>query len=161
MVTVTFLKRNTPVEFARNPNRQRPYRLLVADDDAAFRETVCAVCRPYLEIVEAASGDEAVARATHESIDLALCDLHMPGRTGLEVLAEIQRLQAGRPGILMSARVSPEVCTAAERGSVYRVLQKPFTRRQLLATMAEAIHTAYRDPAYAPAALNWFRPSAS
>lgn len=161
MVSVLFLERNAPVEFSGNLNRLRPYRLLVADDDAAFRETVCAVCRPYLEIVEAATGDEAVARASQEPIDLALCDLHMPGRTGLEVLAEIQRLQAGRPGILMSAHVSPEVCTAAERNSVYRVLQKPFTRRQLLATMAEAIHTAYRDPAYAPDVLNWFRPSVS
>lgn len=149
------------MEFAPHTHRQRPYRLLVADDDAAFRETVCAVCRPYLEIIEAASGDEAVERAAHESIDLALCDLHMPGRTGLEVLAELQRLYAGRPGILMSAHVSPEVCTAAERHSVYRVLQKPFTRRQLLATMAEAIHTVYHDPDYAPAALNWFRPSVS
>ncbi len=128
--------------------RTGPYRVLVADDDAAFRRTVCEVCRPFLDVVEAASGDEALSFAKNEPLHLALCDLHMPGRTGLDVLAEFQRMQAGHPGILMSANVSPVERCEAERLSVYRVLEKPFTRKQLLATVAEAILSAFHDAAF-------------
>ena len=120
---------------------ERPLRLLIADDDEAFRETVCAVCRPFLEVIEAASGDEALNRTRQEQLDLALCDLHMPGHTGLDVLSEFRRAHPGRPGILMSAQVSPLERREAERIAVYRVLEKPFTRKQLLATVAEAIET--------------------
>jgi CheY-like chemotaxis protein len=121
----------------------RPYRLLIADDDTAFRETVCAVCRPFVDVVEAASGDEALRYTRGEPLDLALCDLHMPGHTGLDVLSEFRRAQPGRPGILMSAQLSPVERHEAERLSIYRVLEKPFTRKQLLATVAEAIESVF------------------
>lgn len=125
-----------------------PYRVLVADDDAAFRETVCDVCRPFLDVVEAASGEEALCVAAREPLHLALCDLHMPGRTGLDVLAEFGRIQSGRPGILMSAHVSPVERCEAERLFIYRILEKPFTRKQLLATVAEAILAAFHDAGF-------------
>lgn len=131
-----------------SPIRTGPYRVLVADDDAAFRETVCDVCRPFLDVVEAASGEQALDFAHRERLDLALCDLHMPGRTGLDVLSEFRRIQSGRPGILMSAHVSPGERSEAERLSVYRVLEKPFTRKQLLATVAEAILSAFHDAGF-------------
>lgn len=121
----------------------RPYRLLIADDDEAFRQTVCEVCRPFLHVVEAASGDEALRYTRGEQLDLALCDLHMPGHTGLDVLSEFRRAQQGRPGILMSAQVSPLELHEADRLSIYRVLEKPFTRKQLLATVAEAIESVF------------------
>ncbi len=121
------------------------YRLLVADDDRAFRETVCDVCRPYFEVVEAASGEEALDCTQRQFFNLALCDLHMPGRTGLDVLSEFRRIQAGRPGILMSADVSAHERNEAERLAIYRVLEKPFTRKELLATVAEAILMAFQD----------------
>ncbi len=122
---------------------QRPYRLLIADDDTAFRETVCAVCRPFLDVVEASSGDEALRLTRDQKLDLALCDLHMPGPNGLDVLSEFRRTHQGRPGILMSAHVSAVERSEAERLAVYRVLEKPFTRRQLLATVAEAIESVF------------------
>ncbi len=131
-----------------SPTRTGPYRVLVADDDDAFRETVCAVCRPFLDVVEAHSGEEALDVAHREQLDLALCDLHMPGRTGLDVLSEFRRIHTGRPGILMSAHVSPVERCEAERLSVYRVLEKPFTRKQLLATVAEAILSAFHDAGF-------------
>lgn len=125
---------------------KRSYRLLVADDDDGFRRTVCDVFRPFLDVVEAVDGDDAVARASQEPLDLALCDLHMPGRNGLEVLSEFQRLHTGHPGILMSANLSSAVRTQAQRQAVYHVLEKPFTRRELLTTMADAIRAVFHDP---------------
>jgi CheY-like chemotaxis protein len=125
--------------------RNRVYHLLVADDDEAFRETLRSVCEPYFEIVEARSGDEALDCARRLPLDFALCDMHMPELSGLDVLQEFKHRDARRPGILMTANCSLELRDRAKLIRVDSVLEKPFTRRQLLTAMAAAVETAFLD----------------
>jgi hypothetical protein len=65
--------------------------VLICDNEEPLRALVRATIEPdgYV-IVEARNGDEAlqVARATRP--DLIVLDMMMPGRTGLEVLAELR-----------------------------------------------------------------------
>ncbi|MDZ4688593.1 MAG: response regulator [Planctomycetaceae bacterium] len=122
------------------------YRLLIADDDEAFRQIVCEVCAPFFDIVEARTGDEAITRVRRELPDIALCDLHMPGQDGLHVLEAYKGLDLRRPGILMSARWSLELRDQARLAGIDSLLDKPFTRRQLLRTVGTAIETAYHEP---------------
>jgi CheY-like chemotaxis protein len=125
--------------------RNRVYHLLVADDDEGFRKTLREVCEPYFEIVEAKSGWEALDCARQLPLDLALCDMHMPEFTGLDVLETFKQLDARRPGILMTAHCAPGLREQARRVRVDWVLEKPFTRRQLLTTVAAAMETAFAD----------------
>jgi len=125
--------------------RRRDYQLLVADDDEAFRETVRALCEPFFSIIEAKSGGEALELARKIPLDVALCDMHMPEHTGLDVLEAFKTDDARRPGILMTARCSQELRDQARLLRVDSVLEKPFTRQQLLSTVAEAIETAFTD----------------
>jgi two-component system, cell cycle response regulator DivK len=67
-------------------------RILVVDDSAVSRELLRYVLKPLgLEIVEAASGLEALQRIVEVSPDLVLLDLDMPGLDGYGVLREIRR----------------------------------------------------------------------
>jgi CheY-like chemotaxis protein len=125
---------------------RRNYQLLLADDDEAFREAVRAVCEPYFSIIEARSGGEALEVARRLPLDLALCDMHMPELSGLDVLEELKRENALRPGILMTARCSAELRDQARRLHVDSVLEKPFTRTQLLTTVAHVVESAFDDP---------------
>ena len=125
--------------------RTRPYQLLVADDDEAFRGALREVCDPYFEIVEARSGGEAIDCARRLPLDLALCDMHMPEFTGLDVLETFKQLDARRPGILMTANCAPELRVQALQRRVDLVLEKPFSRRQLLSAMATAMEAAFAD----------------
>ena len=66
--------------------------VLVVDDDAGVRRSVAvalaaAGCDPY----EAAEGGEAVAMLERTHIDLAVIDLVMPGKEGLETIIEAKR----------------------------------------------------------------------
>ena len=69
-------------------------RILVADDHALVRQGVKRVVdhEPDLAVVaEAADGAAAVERALDPSIDLAILDISMPRKTGLQAARELSR----------------------------------------------------------------------
>jgi DNA-binding NarL/FixJ family response regulator len=69
-------------------------RILVADDHALVREGVKRVLdhEPDLAVVaEAADGAEAVEQALDDRIDLAILDISMPLKTGLQAAHELSR----------------------------------------------------------------------
>ena len=67
-------------------------RILIADDDRELRAGVIDLLRGMpLEILEAETGIDALRIVRVGSLHLALLDMHMPGHTGLEILATIKR----------------------------------------------------------------------
>jgi DNA-binding NarL/FixJ family response regulator len=69
-------------------------RILLADDHTVVRTGLRMVldAAPDLEVVaEAADGIEAVDRALAEEVDLAILDVAMPRRTGLQAARELAR----------------------------------------------------------------------
>ncbi len=69
-------------------------RILLADDHTVVRRGLRMVLEaaPDLEVVaEASDGIEAVERALREDIDLAILDVAMPRRTGLQAARELSR----------------------------------------------------------------------
>jgi DNA-binding NarL/FixJ family response regulator len=71
-------------------------RVLVADDHEIVRQGLKLVLssEPDLRVVaEAADGEEAVRLALHDGIDLAILDISMPRKTGLQAARELGRLR--------------------------------------------------------------------
>jgi CheY-like chemotaxis protein len=67
-------------------------KILVVDDNAVSRELLRYVLKPLgLEIVEAASGWEALERIAEIRPDVVLLDVDMPGLDGYGALREIRR----------------------------------------------------------------------
>jgi DNA-binding NarL/FixJ family response regulator len=69
-------------------------RILLADDHTIVRRGLRMILdtAPDLEVVaEAGDGIEAVARALRDDIDLAILDVAMPRRTGLQAARELSR----------------------------------------------------------------------
>jgi CheY-like chemotaxis protein len=118
--------------------------MLVADDDEAFRQSVCAVFEPFFDLVEARTGREALNVAEKQAIDLAVCDMYMPQLTGLEVLRLWKQTSATRPAILMSGDCTDDLRRRVGL-EIDALLEKPFTRRTLLHSVADAIARAYQD----------------
>jgi DNA-binding response OmpR family regulator len=65
--------------------------VLVVDDEASIRQMLCDYLRADgFEVTGVANGKSALEHLAHSSVDTVLLDLSMPGKTGLEVLAEIR-----------------------------------------------------------------------
>lgn len=121
------------------------YQLLIADDDDAFRSTLCEIFEPFFRLIEAQSGEEALELAAHEEIHLALFDMHMQRLTGLEALRQLKEIHIVAPCILITADYSPELCDDAAEAQAFTVLKKPVTKRELCQNVATAVAAAYED----------------
>ena len=80
-------------------------RILLADDHAVVRRGLRMVldAEPDLEVVaEAGDGDEAVERALAEELHLAVLDITMPRKTGIQVAREIARRKPEVRSLMLS-----------------------------------------------------------
>jgi len=102
-------------------------RVLIADDDSDLRSVlVRRAHRMGLEVVEAGDGPEARAALESQPFDALVCDLYMPGATGLEVVERARQLDANVQAIILTASASVETAVEALRAGVYDYMTKPF-----------------------------------
>jgi CheY-like chemotaxis protein len=109
--------------------------ILIADDEAHLRLLVRkTLAEDGYRIVEAADGQEALARARKERPDLLILDWMMPRMTGIQVLEAIQ----GDPDcartrvIMLTARTQSVDRNLALSQGVRGYLVKPFSPLELI-----------------------------
>ncbi|HEX2030917.1 MAG TPA: response regulator transcription factor [Actinomycetota bacterium] len=106
--------------------------LIIEDDDRIRRVVSITLRREGLEVTEAGSGEEGLARLAERPYDIVLLDLVLPGRSGLEVCREIRRVST-TPVIMVTARAdSADVIAGLEAGADDYVT-KPFVAEELSA----------------------------
>jgi CheY-like chemotaxis protein len=115
-------------------------RILVVDDVATNRELVKAMLTPFgFDIVEAASGAEAVAAALGGPFDLILMDLQMPGMDGLAATRAIRQTSHANgktPILALSANVLPEHVASCQNAGMNDHIAKPISPAELLTKIA-------------------------
>jgi two-component system response regulator MtrA len=108
-------------------------RILVVDDDTALAEMIGIVLRTEgFDPVFCADGSEALAIFKSTRPDLVLLDLMLPGKSGIEVCAEL-RTESGVPIIMLTAKSdTTDVVRGLESGADDYVV-KPFNPKELVA----------------------------
>jgi DNA-binding NarL/FixJ family response regulator len=80
-------------------------KLLLVDDHTLVRQGLSHLlqaCMDEPEITEAEDADEALKALSFEVPDMALVDIRMPGRDGLDLLREIRATWPGLPVIILT-----------------------------------------------------------
>lgn len=91
-------------------------KILIADDHELIRHGLRGLLRDHLEdaeITEAANAKEAVAAAIRGGWDLALVDINMPGRSGLELIRDLRQMHPSLPVLVVSAHTEEDFALRA------------------------------------------------
>jgi CheY-like chemotaxis protein len=107
-------------------------RILVADDTPGLRLLVRRILDGH-EVFEAGTGHEALQLLPTARPDVAILDVNMPGRTGLEVCRAIRQdpTQAATWVIVMTANGALDNAQRAFEAGADGFLAKPFSPRRL------------------------------
>jgi two-component system NtrC family response regulator len=117
-------------------------RLLVVDDDAAFRESLAETLADLGHEVDAVgSAAEAMAVIRRGGTDAVFLDFRLPDASGLDVLRELLALPAGRdvPVIMLTAYASADNTIEAMKLGAFDHLAKPVGRDAIERVLAEAL----------------------
>jgi two-component system, response regulator PdtaR len=122
-------------------SKTQSLRILIADDESIIRMGLRTMLTDMGHTVfSAADGIEAVSLAQREEPDLALLDIRMPFRDGLEAAAEIVK-QRPIPIIILTAYNDNTLLDRAAAIPVQGYLTKPVKRDDLVSTMRMALAT--------------------
>ena len=131
--------------------------LVVSDVEALRREVGAALAGPDLEVVEAASGPEAVERVREGDVDLVVTDMQVANMGGIAITHELRNLESygaidsvpvlvlvdRRPDVFLARRATAD-------GFVVKPLDPLVLRRAARALLAGE---AFEDDAWRPATV--------
>jgi DNA-binding response OmpR family regulator len=121
--------------------------LLVDDEPEVLRLLGAALVEAGYEVITAADGAEAVRRWREiNGGDLAILDILMPRKDGLETIIELRTHSPGVPIIAMSGGGSNDrldILGDAKMLGAMLTIKKPFHSGELLALVTKALPTAY------------------
>jgi CheY-like chemotaxis protein len=117
-------------------NQQRPLSVLVVDDQPLVRASIAEMLATLGHtVIEASSGEEAMARLGAQPPDLLITDYRMPGITGLELIEWVRSIHPTLPLFVVSGY---DVRRDADELQV-EVLSKPFGCDDLVAVMRRVL----------------------
>jgi two-component system nitrogen regulation response regulator NtrX len=117
-------------------------RILIVDDEESIRRSLAGILSDEgFETGTAADGEKALAalREGGEAPDLVLLDIAMPGRDGVDVLAEIRQAWPGLPVVMMSGHGTIETAVRATQLGAFDFIEKPLSVEKLLLTLRHAL----------------------
>jgi CheY-like chemotaxis protein len=116
--------------------------VLVADDESSLRLLVNAtIASEHYAVIEAADGDEAWRLLLQHRPAVALLDVQMPGRSGLELTRAIrsQPQLSGTHVVLLTSKAQDADVKAGLAAGADRYLTKPFSPLELLTVVEKAL----------------------
>ncbi|MVV50740.1 sigma-54-dependent Fis family transcriptional regulator [Pseudomonas sp. PB120] len=114
--------------------------VMVVDDESSIRSAVEQWLNlSGFDVQLFSRADECLAQLPKHFPGVILSDVRMPGMTGLELLAEVQRRDADLPVILLTGHGDVPMAVDAMRDGAYDFLEKPFSPETLLGSLRRAL----------------------
>ncbi len=123
-------------------------RILIVDDSAVMRTSLARMVAPLSAVVQLASnGEEALAAALRDEIDLIISDVVMPKVDGIELCRQLKNHPSVRtkPVILLSSFDSDSDIERGFRAGATAYLSKSEGAQRILETVQQVLATSRRQ----------------
>jgi DNA-binding NtrC family response regulator len=128
-------RRHNAVRPPPPPAEGRPLRraqILIVDDEELYRRALERILsRAGHAVTAARDAAEAMAVISSEPLDLVVCDIRMPGLSGLELVRQAREVDPDLPCIVVTGYGSAEQSVEALHAGAFWYLEKPFEQRSL------------------------------
>ena len=119
------------------------YSILIIDDDEKFRVMLRNMLeRANYDVAEACEGGEGIRVALGRHFHLAIVDLIMPEKEGIETIMEMRKILPNLKIIAISGggRMKPEsLLQAAKTMGAHQTFTKPIDQEEMLGAVKELI----------------------
>ena len=120
--------------------------VMVVDDDPAARDSVAALIQSQgLPVQTFASAEDFLARFDHALHGCVVLDVRMTGKTGVELLEQLQRDGFALPVIIITGFGNVPLAVRAMRAGAYSFLEKGGSEQELWTTVQEALNWEARS----------------
>jgi DNA-binding NarL/FixJ family response regulator len=130
-------------------------RILIADDHELLRrglKEILADAFPDFQIEEAPDARQAMDAAAKANFDVALLDINMPGRSGMDLLQDLKRLYPRLPIVVLTAFPEKDYALRAFKLGACAYVSKQSASSELVAAVRKALAgSRYITPAIAEA----------
>jgi putative nucleotidyltransferase with HDIG domain len=133
-----------PEERANSPKRASESggrRVLVVDDEEGIRRAIGKFLRTRgFDVVTAESGDEALSQLGQQGFVLMLCDVRMPGLSGVEVIPRALQMDSELAIMMLTAVNDAPTATDSLSNGAMDYLMKPVELADLEVAIERALH---------------------
>ena len=106
--------------------------ILIVDDEDLYRRALERILKRQGHAISGAcNGLDALEFVENNPVDLVLCDIKMPGMSGLDVVKRIHEIQPDLPCIVITGFGSSERSLEALGAGAFWYLEKPFEQERL------------------------------
>lgn len=111
--------------------------ILLVDDDETLRERLARALRERgYDVRTAGNADEAMAKVREDSPELAVLDLKMPGRSGIELLKEMRVYDPATEVLILTGYGSIATAVEATKLGAVGYVPKPVDADEILAAFS-------------------------
>ncbi|GAB1468894.1 hypothetical protein MASR2M64_16570 [Candidatus Cloacimonadota bacterium] len=116
-------------------------RILVVDDSIAIANSLCTILKiSGFEVDSAFNGSDALRKIHSSDYDVVICDIEMPGITGLELLGKVRRdFDRELDVILMTGYLDHDYFIEAIRLGASDFIRKPVDTQQIVRSIHSLI----------------------
>ena len=117
----------------------------IIDDDRSIRWVLeKSLLRAGIEFKSFSNADEALRGLNHDTPQVVVSDIRMPGTSGLDFLQVLHQRHPQIPVIIMTAYSDLESAVTAFQGGAFEYLPKPFDINQAIALIQRALEQSQR-----------------
>jgi FixJ family two-component response regulator len=129
--------------YGRRHMAEKPFsrgEIFVVDDDPAVRETLSVVLSAGgYQVVCFADGAALLAIARTRTPSCILLDVHIPGKSGLDILKELHGEDYPAPIFMISGLGDIAMAVSAIKNGALDFIEKPFRGSEMVARLDEAV----------------------